>query len=191
MKMKYLILLALASQVYAQETLETIDVHGDQDLSATRPTWEESDKTKILTGKKNRSSKINYLPPVQTDNNRQHFSQQPGIYAADLATEPWTSLSFRGIGDPHEGQNLLILQDGLPVAVDMYGQPGNYYSPPAPLMDSLNVIAGGGALMYGPQPGGAINYVTPKLTKDMKTSGKLNAAAGSYDLFSSVNTIIC
>lgn len=191
MKIQYLLLLSIAASAYgAEETLETIDVHGEQDLSVTRPLWEEKDTTKILTGKKNRSSKINYLPPVQTDNNRQHFSQQPGIYAADLGTEPWTSLSFRGIGDPHEGQNLLILQDGLPVSIDMYGQPGNYYSPPAPLMDSLNVIAGGGALMYGPQPGGAINYVTPKLSKNMKTSGKLNAAAGSYNLLSTVNTLM-
>lgn len=191
MKYQYLILLMIAANAFgAEETLETIDVEGDQDLSVTRPLWEEGDKTKILTGKKNRSSKINYLPPVQTDNHRQHFSQQPGIYAADLATEPWTSLSFRNIGDPHEGQNLLILQDGLPVAVDMYGQPGNYYSPPAPLMDSLNVIAGGGALMYGPQPGGAINYVTPKLSKEMPLSGRLNAATGSYNLFSTVNSIM-
>lgn len=191
MKIELLILLLIAGNALAaEETLETIDVHGTQDLSVTRPVWEETDKTKILTGKKNRSSKINYLPPVQTDNHRQHFSQQPGIYAADLATEPWTSLSFRNIGDPHEGQNLLILQDGLPVAVDMYGQPGNYYSPPAPLMDSLNVIAGGGALMYGPQPGGSINYISPKLSKDMDTTGKLNAAYGSYDLFSTVNTVM-
>lgn len=189
MKFKYVLPLLLVSLAHADENLEPIEVGGEKDLPAARPSWEEKDNTKILTGKKNRTSSVKYLPPVQTDNNRQHFSQQAGIYAADLSTEPWTSLSFRGIGDPHEGQNLMILQDGLPVAVDMYGQPGNYYSPPAPLVETLNVIAGGGALMYGPQPGGAINYVTPKLKKDIETSGKLNAAYGSYDLISTVNLL--
>lgn len=190
MKTKTLIgLTLLSSLAISQDTLSPIEVSGKQDLESARPTWVEQDKTQILSGKKNRTSKIDYLPPIQTDNNRQHFSQQASIYAPDQTTEPWTSMSFRGIGDPHEGQNLLIMQDGLPVAIDIYGQPGNYYSPPAPLMEDLQVVAGGGALMFGPQPGGAINYISPKLHKDMPTHGKVNAAGGSYNLFSTVNKV--
>ncbi len=112
MKTTLLVLFSLISlSAYAAESLEKIDVTADQD--ANRPTWLEQDKTKILSGKKNRTTKINYLPPVQTDNHRQFFSQQASIHAADIAADPWTSLSFRGIGDPHEAQNILILQDGI------------------------------------------------------------------------------
>ncbi len=187
-----LIVLALALVPYSlfaqtTESLDTIDVTAEQEFQ--RPTWVEQDKTKIFSGKKNRTSKINYLPPVQTDNHRQFFSQQASIHAADIAADPWTSLSFRGIGDPHEAQNLLIMQDGIPVPIDMYGAAGYYYAPPAPLMEQIQVLAGGGALMYGPQPGGAINYVSPRLTKDMPTSGSVNLAGGSYNLLSTVNSI--
>lgn len=189
--MKFIVLaLALVPySLYAQikESLDTIDVTAEQEFQ--RPTWVEQEKTKIFSGKKNRTTKINYLPPVQTDNHRQFFSQQASIHAADIAADPWTSLSFRGIGDPHEAQNLLIMQDGIPVPIDMYGAAGYYYAPPAPLMEQIQVLAGGGALMYGPQPGGAINYISPKLSKDMPTSGSVNIAGGSYNLLSSVNSI--
>lgn len=184
----FLVLLSLPLMSHAHESLDRIEVSA-QNQDSYRPSWVEQDKTKILTGKKTRTSKIEYLPPVQTDNHRQFFSQQASIHAADIAADPWTSLSFRGIGDPHEAQNILILQDGIPVAIDMYGAPGNYYSPPAPLMEEIQVLAGGGALMYGPQPGGAINYISPRLSQDMPTTGSVNIAGGSYNLLSTVNTI--
>ncbi len=188
MKTTLFVLFSLISlSAYSAESLEKIDVTADQD--AYRPTWLEQDKTKILSGKKNRTTKINYLPPVQTDNHRQFFSQQASIHAADIAADPWTSLSFRGIGDPHEAQNILILQDGLPVSIDMYSSPNVYAAPPAPLMEEIDVLAGGGALMYGPQPGGAINYRSPRLSKDMPSSGSVNVAGGSYNLLSTVNSI--
>ncbi len=182
-----LLLVPFSSFSQSTESLETIDVTAEQEFH--RPTWVEQDKTKIYSGKKNRTSKINYLPPVQTDNHRQFFSQQASIHAADIAADPWTSLSFRGIGDPHEAQNLLIMQDGIPVPIDMYGAAGYYYAPPAPLMEQIQVLAGGGALMFGPQPGGAINYISPRLSKDMPTSGSVNLAGGSYNLLSTVNSI--
>ena len=136
------VLLALPFFSYAAENLETIDVNAESEQEFFRPTWVEQEKTKILTGKKNRTTKINYLPPIQTDNHRQFFSQQASIHAADIAADPWTSLSFRGIGDPHEAQNLLIMQDGIPVSIDMYSSPNTYYAPPAQLMEEISVIAG-------------------------------------------------
>jgi Fe(3+) dicitrate transport protein len=189
MKSIVLALMLFPISLFAQsiESLEAIDVTADQE--AYRPSWIEQDKTKILSGKKNRTTKVDYLPPVQTDNHRQFFSQQASIHAADIAADPWTSLSFRGIGDPHEAQNILILQDGIPVSLDMYSSPNVYYAPPAQLMEEISVIAGGGALMYGPQPGGAINYISPRLTKHMPNSGSVNLAAGSYNLLSTVNSI--
>lgn len=168
-----------------EEKLETIQI----EAKAEAASWKEQDKTKILSGKKNRTSKINYLPPIQTDNSSQVFSQQPSIYTAALPNEPWASLNFRGIGDPHEGGSVFILQDGLPTNIDPYGSPNNYYLPPAPLMDGVQVIAGGGALLYGPSATGTINYLSPRLEKGMATRGRLNVAGGSYNLISTVNSL--
>jgi len=84
---------------------------------------------------------------------------------------------------------MLVLMDGTPVALDMYGYSATYFTPPAPLMEEIQVIAGGGALIYGPQASAAINYKTPQLKKDMPTSGRLNLSYGSYNLLSSVNSV--
>jgi Fe(3+) dicitrate transport protein len=168
----------------AEDSIEEIKIFPD-----TRPTWQESDKTKILSGKKNSISRVDYLPPIQTDNNRQLLSQLPGLLSAEQATEPWTVINYRGFGTPQEAQSLLLLQDGLPVAIDIYGQPDNLYSPPGPLMESIQVIAGGSALLYGPAPGGAINYISPKLSQNQPTKGRVNIAGGSYNLLSTVNTL--
>jgi Fe(3+) dicitrate transport protein len=185
--MRYIfLLLTLSFSVFAQEQdLEVIHVEDEYEA----PTWKEQDKTKILTGKKNRTSKINYLPPVQTDNATQVFSQQPSIYTPQAVAEAWVSMNFRGIGDPQEAQYVLLLQDGLPTSVDPYGNPDNYYAPPFPLMEEVQVIAGGGALMYGPSATGTVNFISPRLSKGMETHGRVNAAAGSYNLLSTVNSI--
>ncbi len=73
--------------------------------------------------------------------------------------------------------------------MDMYGSGGQYVAPPAPLMDEIEVINGGAALMYGPQPGGAINFRSPQLTRDTTFGGKVGATYGSYDLISTVNSV--
>ena len=181
----YLILVCLISfPTFGDETLDVVRVFPD-----SRPTWKEADKTKILSGKKNTIASVNYLPPIQTDNNRQLLSQLPGLFSPEQSTEPWTVINYRGFGTPQEAQSLLLVQDGLPVAIDIYGQPDNLYSPPGPLMESIQVIAGGSALLYGPASGGAINYVSLRLVQNQPTKGRINLASGSYNLLSTVNTL--
>jgi Fe(3+) dicitrate transport protein len=173
--------LLLSFNIWATDSLAPIDVVDSE------PFWKENDGTQILSGKKNKTTRIDDLPPIQTDNMRQVLSQHSGLHAPEQTTEPWTIINFRGIGSPQEGQNLLILQDGLPVSMDMYGQADHYFTPPAGLMEEIQVIAGGGGLMYGPQSGAVINFISPKLTRNMSSSSRLNFAAGSYGLMSSQN----
>ena len=185
MKFIFVLFFLFVLPSFAEDTIEEIKIFPD-----TRPTWQESDNTKILSGKKNSIYRVDYLPPIQTDNNRQLLSQLPGLLSAEQATEPWTVINYRGFGTPQEAQSLLLLQDGLPVAIDIYGQPDNLYSPHGPLMESIQVIAGGSALLYGPAPGGAINYISPKLSQNQPTKGRVNIAGGSYNLISTVTPFL-
>jgi Fe(3+) dicitrate transport protein len=182
--LKIIVFSILSSSINAQDYQKEINI-----FSEKRPSWEEIDKDKILVGKKNTNTKMNYLPPIQTDNNRQLLSQLPGVFSPDQTTEPWTIINYRGFGTPQEAQSLLILQDGLPVAIDMYGQADHLYLPPAPLMESVQVIAGGSALLYGPASSGVLNYRSPRLVKNQKLNGRVNLSSGSYNLISSVNSL--
>jgi Fe(3+) dicitrate transport protein len=181
-----LLAFGVLSSALAQDVLAPVEVRATQ-VAPVR--WKEVESTRILSGKKNKATKTDVNPPIATDNLRQFFSQNAAVLTPEQSTEPWTALSIRGIGDPHEAQNVLILQDGLPVPIDMYGSGGQYYAPPGPLMDEIEVIGGGAALMFGPQPGGAINFRSKALTPDTAFGGKVGLTYGSYDLKSTVNQI--
>lgn len=186
LKLVVLSLLLTAFPLWAQNVLAPVEVKENK-ISPVR--WNEVKETKILSGKKNKSTKTDIIPPVATDNMRQYFAQNSSITVAEQSTEPWPAFNIRGIGDPHEAQNVLLLQDGLPMPLDMYGAQGQYVVPPGPLMDEIEVLSGGAALIYGPQPGGAINFQSPRLTSDTASTAKLGLTYGSYNLFSTVNSL--
>ncbi len=183
------ILLMLPALAQAQESLETIEVAEGKQEESVSGFWEENRGTQIFSGKKNTVTDLKKLPALQTNNYRQATSQTPGLLISEIPNESLAAITYRGLGDPHESYNVLLLQDGLPVAADMYGYPAHYYSPALPMMDSVQFIRGGAGLLYGPQPGGVLNYTSHPLTKGQKTSGKVGLTYGSYNLLSSNNAV--
>lgn len=185
-----LLLLALLTPVIsAQVRLDDMHVSGK--------TWEETafepqvetQESKILTGKKVSTTKLDSLPVLSTNNFRQALSQTPGLSGADVGNEGFSSLSARGLGDPHETPNIQTLMDGLPISADMYGSPSNYFVPPFQMLDRIEFLRGGASLLYGPAIGGAINYVTRPPTQDRAFSGRVGVIGGSYKAFNSYNEV--
>jgi Fe(3+) dicitrate transport protein len=179
LKLFFLLLSTIPLVGEASESVATIEVSGSS----------KSTDLNIYEGKKVSRTQLNSLPQVPVDSTRQVLVKTPGLHTPEQTTEPWMIMNYRGLGTPQEAQGLLILQDGLPVTLDMYGSPEHYYAPPSPLMESVEVIAGGSALLYGPTPVGTVNYLTPALSPDMPLTGRLNVTGGSYNLFSTVNTL--
>lgn len=71
------------------------------------------------------------------------------------------NIGIRGL-NPDRSRTVLILEDGVPVALNPYGEPEMYYTPPVDRMERLEVVKGSGSILFGPQTiGGVINYVTP------------------------------
>lgn len=188
MKLLILALLILANSTYATEELQTIEVKGEKTESFSG-FWEENKEAQIFSGKKNTLTSLKEIPQLQTNNYRQATSQTPGLLISEVPNESLAAITFRGLGDPHESYNVLLLQDGLPVAADMYGYPAHYYSPALPMMEKVQFTRGGASLLYGPQPGGVLNYMSYPLTKNQKTSGKVGLTYGSYNLLSSNNAL--
>jgi Fe(3+) dicitrate transport protein len=146
--------------------------------------------TAVYSGKKTTSTPLETLPEVTTNNYRQVFAQTPGLLVSEVANESWASLSYRGLGDPHESFNIQNLKDELPVNADMYGYPAAYYNPPVESLERVDFIRGGAALMFGSQPGGALNYVSRDPSRDdgpVRISTK--QVFGSESLYSTFNEI--
>lgn len=144
---------------------------------------------KIFAGKKTTVIDFDSMPQIQTDNYRQAFAKTPGLLVSELPNNSLLSLGSRGIGDPHESQNLLVLKDGVPFVLDQFGYPTVYYAPPLESMDRLEFVRGGAALLYGPQPAGSLNYVTHRPSLDKEFEFSTQNMVGSNDFYSNYTSV--
>lgn len=72
------------------------------------------------------------------------------------------NIGIRGL-NPDRSRQVLMLEDGIPVALNPYGEPEMYYSPPIDRMKRVEVLKGSGQIVHGPQTvGGVVNFVTPE-----------------------------
>jgi Fe(3+) dicitrate transport protein len=171
----------------ADEQVETIVISSQK--QSFSEFWEENQASTIFSGKKNTVTSLKEIPQLQTNNYRQATSQTPGLLISEVPNESLAAITFRGLGDPHESFNVLLLQDGLPVPADMYGYPAHYFSPALPMIDKVQFTRGGASLLYGPQPGGVLNYMSHPLKKAQPNSGKVGLTYGSYNLLTTNNAL--
>lgn len=147
------------NEAFARQTtqVEPIVIESDRAKRLRKSGIQEG---KIYSGKKNTQVILEEAGPLATNNYRQVAVTVPGLTIAEVNNESWASITYRGLGDPHESFNLLILEDGIPISADIYGYPAAYYQPPMDTISGYEFLRGGSALMYGPQAGGALNYLT-------------------------------
>lgn len=159
---------------------------GSMPLSITLP---EVSGVVINSGKKTTVADLKAVPEITANNYRQAFSQLPGLLTSEVSNESFASFSYRGLGDPHESSNMNLLRNGIPIAADMYGYPANYYQPPIDSVDSIEFVRGGASLMYGPQVGGALNFVTRKPDPKAPATVYSKQVFGSRNFFSTYNEL--
>lgn len=138
--------------------------------------------TKINAGKKTSSISLNAVPATTNNNYRHALAKTPGLLLSE-ETAPLVSVGYRGL-DPHRAQFTQLMKDGIPIHADMFGYPEAYYTPTLQSVETIEFIRGGAALMYGPQPGGALNYVSKMPVTDKKLVTYSENVFGSFDYFS-------
>jgi len=143
--------------------------------------------TQVYSGKKTSVLDLDELPKISNNNYRQALAKTPGLLLSE-ETSPLVSLGYRGL-DPHRAQFTQVLKDGIPIHADQFGYPEAYYTPPLDTVDRVEFIRGGGSLMYGPQPGGALNYVTHRPRLDREFSLRSQHLFGSDSLYSTFNSV--
>lgn len=97
------------------------------------------------------------------------------------------NIGIRGL-NPTRSRKVLVLEDGVPIALGPYGEPEMYYSPPVERMSRIEVVKGSGSILFGPQTiGGVINYITPQPPEDFTFESE--ARGGTYDYYQGEVTI--
>jgi Fe(3+) dicitrate transport protein len=149
----------------------------------------EVDGTKITVTKKTSVTKLDLVPTIEDNNQRQLFSRTPGVFISEQPVATQFNLSYRGLGNPQESEFVLLLQDGIPVSTDWIGFPTAYYMPLPQSLAEVQLIRGGSSLLYGPNPAPAVNLVSKRPAADRPLGAYTENVVGSDGLFSTYNAI--
>jgi Fe(3+) dicitrate transport protein len=117
------------------------------------------------------------IQPISTE---EILKQSPGInISGDMGLSNRLNVGIRG-AYPRRSAQILLMEDGTPIAPAPYLAPEAYYNPPSERMDEIEVIKGADMLMFGSNTSfGAINYITrkPPITPQLRlqlTTGQRN-----------------
>lgn len=90
------------------------------------------------------------------------------------------NLGFRGISN-QVSRKVLILEDGIPVSLNPYGEPEMYYVPSIERMERVEVVKGSGSVLFGPSTiGGVVNFVTKRPPIDPTLSSTTIGGENGY-----------
>jgi Fe(3+) dicitrate transport protein len=149
----------------------------------------EVDGTKITVTKKTSVTKLDLVPTIVDNSQRELFSRTPGLFVSEQQTATQFNLSYRGLGNPQESEFVLVLQDGLPISTDWIGFPTLYYMPLPQSLAEVQLIRGGSSLLYGPEPAPAVNLVSRGPAANQPLGAYTENAVGSDGLISTYNAI--
>ena len=114
----------------------------------------------VLAGKKTTEVKLDEQSAIANNELRQMVVHLPGLLVSEQQIPGYFNMNYRGLGDPHESEFVMVFEDGVPLASGWFGVPALYYLPPTERLERVAFVRGGSSLLYGPQPGPAINLVT-------------------------------
>jgi Fe(3+) dicitrate transport protein len=180
-----------AQEINAPENSETLDAvvvsaESESDASIQDPWLPPVVGASIYSGKKTQVIDFDNQPRIVGNNYRQALNQTPSLLLSEEST-PLVSIGYRGL-NPHRAQFTQMLRDGLPIHADQFGYPEAYYTPPLDTVDRIEFLHGGASLQYGPQPGGALNYITHRPRTDKKFSLRTQHVIGDDDLYSTFSS---
>lgn len=147
--------------------------------------------TNIYAGKKNALIVLdNVQGNVVNNTMRQVLAKVPGIHVWE--SDPsgiQIGIAARGLS-PNRSWEFNVRQNGYDIAADPFGYPEAYYNPQLQAVQRIEIVRGTGALQYGPQFGGMVNYILRNGSEiNKKFEFETHQTVGSNGLFNSYNAV--
>lgn len=147
--------------------------------------------TNIYAGKKSALIILNNVQGNVSNNNmRQVLAKVPGIHIWESdGSGIQIGIASRGLS-PNRSWEFNVRQNGYDIAADPFGYPEAYYNPQLQAVQRIEIVRGQGALQYGPQFGGLVNYILRNGNEFNKPiTVETQQTVGSFGLFNSYNAI--
>ena len=183
-----------ADSVISQGILEELTVIG-QKSRADIHQLPEVVGTSIYAGKKSALLVLdNVHGNLATNAMRQVAVRIPGLYIwENEGSGIQINIAARGLS-PNRSWEFNVRQNGYDIAADPFGYPEAYYNPQLQAVQRIEVVRGHGALQYGAQIGGMVNYILkdgiefrrPLQTEIFQTIGS-NGLYNSYTALGGTN----
>lgn len=174
----------------APHTLERTEINASPQPDPRFPqVSKEVSDGQVLAGKKSTTVQLDEQPAVVNNELRQTFVRVPGLLVSEQQVPSHFNVNYRGLGDPHESEFVMIFEDGVPLASSWFGYPTMYYLPPTERLERVQFIRGGSALLYGPQPGPAVNLVSRDPMPEDDFAARSRHVAGGDGLYATYNEI--
>jgi Fe(3+) dicitrate transport protein len=120
---------------------------------------------------------------------RQVFAKVPGISVWESdGSGAQLGIAARGLS-PNRSWEFNMRQNGHDICADVFGYPEAYYTPPMEAVDRIEVVRGGASLAFGPQFGGAVNFLLKRGATDRPLSFETRQTLGAFGAMNTYNAL--
>ena len=166
----------------------TIRSHAEDTRAKLDHIQREVDGTKLTVGKKSSVALLDQQPAIPDQSVRELFVHTPGLVSGEASSPAQIDLAYRGLSGQPGSQDVLVLQDGLPINADFMGAPALAWLPFAQDLAQVQTLRAGSGLVYGPQAV-AINLVSRRPQPGEPLNFYTEQVGGSDGLWSSWNAL--
>lgn len=167
---------------------EAVVVHGFYIDVPEYPALPEVEGTRINSGKKTSFVKPQDFPTIVNNNYREALATTAGLLVCEEPSSPIINFGYRGL-NCQRSEFMQVLKDGVSIKNEQFGFPETHYTPILDAVERIEFIRAGASLQFGPQPGGAVNFVMKMPSQDGAFHFLTKNAIGSDDFFSNFTSI--
>ncbi|MEP6973914.1 MAG: TonB-dependent receptor [Spartobacteria bacterium] len=138
--------------------------------------------TRINAGKKTSFVKPEEFPSIANNDYREALATTPGLLVSEEPSSPIVNFGYRGL-DSQRSEFMQVLKDGVTIKNEQFGFPESHYTPILDAVERIEFIRAGAALQFGPQPGGALNFVMKMPPRDVPFQFETKNLFGSDGLY--------
>ena len=138
--------------------------------------------TRINAGKKTSFVEPAEFPTFAGNDYREVMATTPGILISEEPNSPIINIGYRGLNS-QRSEFTQVLKDGVSIKNEQFGFPESHYTPILDAVERIELIRAGAALQFGPQPGGAINFVMKMPRQDAPFHFTTRNVFGSYEYY--------
>ena len=165
---------------------EPVIVRGFDIEPPAYPALPEVEGTRINSGKKTSFVKPEEFPTIANNNYREAMATTPGILVSEEPSSPIINFGYRGL-DSQRSELMQVLKDGVSIKNEQFGFPETHYTPILDAVERIEFIRAGAALQFGPQPGGALNFVMKMPRRDAQFHFVTKNALARDELFTELH----